>query len=308
MTGKELYDLLGKDYDVQITIDGVDVEDKDASTILGDAYFTQGNLVRTNTNGVGGTGKGVLTQVFVNPDASPQDQVHIAIINTYLAKASEDYDTKNEEVDFNVFGLDNKGDKKSPIYAKDVDAADPSEQMTVKNEDIFVENVKEDDIVLVTVANGEIKSMIAPETIDSTTISVFKRNDYVTANGERYDHASTALYDVEVLENYDSKNMKDLTYNIYLDRYGYLIGLEMNEDPDQYVFITGRQAGSNDLGNANADMRAIFLDGSVKVITVDTKSSDITSYGAFTNTWCKYSVDRTASTPWTRLATPLPAR
>ena len=67
VTGKELYDLLGKDYDVQITIDGVDVEDKDASTILGDAYFTQGNLVRTNTNGVGGTGKGVLTQVSWMP-------------------------------------------------------------------------------------------------------------------------------------------------------------------------------------------------------------------------------------------------
>ena len=34
-------------------------------------------------------------------------------------------------------------------------------------------------------------------------------------------------------------NLKDNTYNIILDKYGYLIGIEQNEDPDQYVFLIG---------------------------------------------------------------------
>ena len=58
------------------------------------------------------------------------------------------------------------------------------------------------------------------------------------------------------------------------------------------MFITGRQAGDNDLGDANADMRAIFLDGTVKVIEVNVKDSTITSGGAIANTWCTYTVDK----------------
>ncbi len=50
--------------------------------ILGDAFFTEDNILRSNTKGVGGTGNGVLTQVYVDTD---NKDVYIAVINTYLA-------------------------------------------------------------------------------------------------------------------------------------------------------------------------------------------------------------------------------
>ena len=101
VTGRDLYDLLGKstidEYDFFIYVDGEEEEQ-----YLEDAYFTEGNLVRSNTNGVGETGNGVLTQVFV--DTSNKD-VYITVINTYLAKTS-DYDDKKDEIDLDVYSLD----------------------------------------------------------------------------------------------------------------------------------------------------------------------------------------------------------
>ena len=294
VTGRDLYDLLGKstieEYDFYITVDG---ETAPETLKKGDnAYFTEGNLVRTNTNGVGATDKGVLTQVFVD---SGEKDVYISIINTYLAKASKDYDTKKEEATFTVYGVQDIESGSAITLVKntaDKSTSTPyTESLKVRNEDINVEDVKEDDFFLVNVAGGEIKIMAEPEVKADATITAFKQGSWVNSDGQ-IDYADTAKYDPEVLDAYNQKNMKDLTYNIFLDKYGYLIGLEQNEDPDQYVFITGRQAGDNDLGDANADMRAIFLDGTVKVIEVNVKDSDITSGGAIANTWCTYTVDK----------------
>ena len=100
VSGKDLYDELGKstveDYDFTITIDG-----ETESKVLGDAYFTVKDLNKNNKDGVGATGDGVLTQVF--EDTASKD-VYIAIINTYLAKATDDYDEKKDEATFDVYG------------------------------------------------------------------------------------------------------------------------------------------------------------------------------------------------------------
>ena len=90
-------------------------------------------------------------------------------------------------------------------------------------------------------------------------------------------------------------NMKDVTYNVILDEYGYLIGLELNEKANQYVFITGTDAGESNLYDTNARVNAIFLDGTMETITVDTKKSDVAwnQYGNHSqvNTWCTFSKD-----------------
>ena len=125
VTGEDLYNLLGSSvidsYDFNIAIDGETDED-----VLDGYYFTEGNLVRSNTNGVGGTGDGVLTEVYVDVI---DKEVTIAIINTYLAKASSDYNEKRDEVTFTVYGLNNS-----------------TKPVTVSGEDFAIEDVAEDDL------------------------------------------------------------------------------------------------------------------------------------------------------------------
>ncbi len=309
VTGRDLYDLLGKsiidDYSFDIYVDGEYEEN-----ILGDAYFTENQLNRSNKDTVGDTGNGVLTQVYQDID---KHEITIAVINTYLAQAQEDYDEKNEEVDLTIYELDNKGSTRTPVYVK---TDDNTEDYTVEADEFDIADVVEDDLFLVTVADGAIQSMVAPEILADTTIKNFKLGSYVTADGTQYDYADSVMYDPDVLDQYDDSNMKDLTYNIILDQYGYLIGIEQNEDPDQYLFLTGIDLGSSNLSKKNADANVIFLDGTMDTVTVDMRDSLMTDEAddgsvktadladltvdikgtshktrAQLNTWCTYTVD-----------------
>ncbi len=295
VTGRMLYDLLTKgvieNYDFEIAIDGVNTGDAGARGILTDldgdeSYFTTSSLVRSNTDGVGRTGKGVLTQVFVD-DSKDVEKVYIAVINTYLAIADKDYDAKRDEVTLTGYNMDKKGS----IYIKDEDDDD---KLIVDGEDFAIEDVKKDDKFLVTVADGSVQSMIKPEVLSEVTINAFKRDTWVNADGTQYDHATTARYDVEVLDQYDNVNMKEVTYNVVLDKYGYLIGLELNEKANQYVFVTGTDDGESNLTAKNANVNVIFLDGTMDTIVVNTRDSVVDwkaggKNASQVNTWCTYS-------------------
>ena len=251
-----------------------------------ESYFTTSSLVRSNTDGVGRTGKGVLTQVFVD-DSKDVEKVYIAVINTYLAIADKDYDAKRDEVTLTGYNMDKKGS----IYIKDEDDDD---KLIVDGEDFAIEDVKKDDKFLVTVADGSVQSMIKPEVLSEVTINAFKRDTWVNADGTQYDHATTARYDVEVLDQYDNVNMKEVTYNVVLDKYGYLIGLELNEKANQYVFVTGTDYGESNLTAKNANVNVIFLDGTMDTIVVNTRDSVVDwkaggKNASQVNTWCTYS-------------------
>ena len=88
-----------------------------------------------------------------------------------------------------------------------------------------------------------------------------------------------------------------MTYNVYLDKYGYAIGVKEVEAPDNYVFITGIDTNESNLKNGTLTAAAIFLDGTMKTISVDMGKSrfnpDLTATGAdaVLNTWCTYSVN-----------------
>ena len=284
VTGEDLYNLLSKatidDNEVLVYIDGED----DAS--VNSAIFDEKAMVKSNDDKVGDTGNGVLTQVFLD---TAEDEITVAIINTYLAKADEDYNTKTEDLDLTVYKI-NEAAKNAYVKTKA-----ETETMTVEAEDFSIADVKEDDLFLVTVADGEIQTMVAPEVVSEATVTNFKRTSYVTAGGTQYDYASTAMYDEEVLDQYDDKNMKDVTYNVILDPYGYLIGIELNQDPDQYVFLTGIDLGSSNLSAKNADANVIFVDGKMDTVTVNMKDSDFyydsTGHNSQLNTWCTYTVD-----------------
>ena len=283
VTGEDLYDLLGKtaieDNEVLVYVDGEDGG-------IGDAAFSAADLDKKNDETVGETGNGVLTQVFLD---TAEDEITIAVINTYLAIAEEDYDEKNEDVDLTVYSVDKVG---TNTYVK---ADDEKETMTVEAEDFDIDEVAEDDMFLVTIADGAIQTMAAPEVLSETAISNFRLGKYVTADGEKYDYADTVMYDEEVLDQYDDSNMKDVTYNVILDPYGYMIGIELNQDPDQYVFLAGLDGKYSNLSVREADANVIFLDGNFERVTVNMAKSDLDTVTSGKNlsqinAWCTYTV------------------
>ena len=317
VTGKDLYNLLGKstieDYDFNIYIDGeteknvlnYEYKNSKGEKETNDVYFTKGNLVKTNDKGIGGTDNGVLTEVYVDTDAK---EVTIAIINTYVAVATKDYDSKKEVATFEIWAIDDAGKKQ---FVKN---GDFKETLTASVEDYDVEDIEKDDIVLVNVADGEIQVITDPEVIEETEISAFKKGSNLTVDGEKYKYASTCKYDGGSLVKYTDEendgtiNLKDTTYNVILDPYGFVIGVEEIDPEDNYVFITGYDGNYSNLTNKTADVGAIFLDGTMKTIEVNVKKSDDEIFdrssienatdgtdvqwdAAILNTWCTYTVN-----------------
>ena len=165
------------------------------------------------------------------------------------------------------------------------------------------------DIYLVTVADGAIQSLELPDTISDTEITAFK-NGYdgnLTVDGTKYNYSDSASYDGDTLNSdytgIKTINLKDSTYNVYLDNYGYVIGVEEVDPAKNYVFITGVDENYSNLTNRNVDANAIFLDGTMEVIEVNTKKSDplggsnltwdgnnTSSSNAIVNRWYTYTV------------------
>ena len=276
VTGKTLYDLLGsttvKDYDFEITIDGVSdpkVFDGFANDKTNEYWplFNKTHLNRNNDKAIGGTGNGVLTQVFIDTN---DKTVYIAVINTYLAFAQDDYDEKNELVDLEVHDID---EVEKGVYAK----RGTDETIAVTAEQFDITDVKKGETFLVTVADGDIQSMEAPEMLSAVEITTFTKSS-LTTGGTTYDFASSMEFDHSTLRNWTDGNqtieLKDLTYNVYLDEYGYVIGVEVVEAPNNYLFITGVNGNYNNLANISIKANAIFLDGTSGVITINGKKSD----------------------------------
>ena len=305
VTGKELYELIGKatiedkDYTFDFYIDGVNTDE--AKNLLGGAHFVLGDLNKNNKSGVGATGNGVLTQVFVDSDAK---EVTIAIINTYLAKATADYNEKKEEASLEVYAIDNKGDKNAPVYVKEMlDNRTDSETIALAAEDFAIaKDVVDGDFFLVNIAEGEIQIVKEPEVLSATTVTAFSKGDYVVTDGTQYDYAHAIEYDPEVLEewtNGGSKiNLKDRQYNLYLDTYGYVAGIDLVEDPDNYVFITGVDQDASNLAATNFKANAIFLDGTMQTIEVNGKKSNFNRgawEGPLVNRWFTYTLNSTTN-------------
>ena len=326
VSGKDLYELLSKatidKYDFVIAIDGE--TKKDVLDKYG--YFTKNNLIRSNTESVGKTGKGVLTQVYVDTE---NEVVYISVINTYLAKAAADYSEKKDEATFTVWKLHNLGTTSSKTLVK----ADNTTNLTVSGENFNVKDVKDGDIFLVYVADGEVQEMFDPEIVDEVTLNSFKKDSWVKADGTQYDYASSIRYDTDVLDEYDDVNMKDTQYRIYLDKYGYAIGIEIIEEPDQYVFLTGIDLGTSNLNNKTAEGNVIHLDGTMDTVKINMEKSlnakgnkfrdgndglknkldedgnfvpaavdKGTGISALMNTWCRYAVDKNGTYTLTEVA------
>ncbi|MFR9256888.1 MAG: hypothetical protein ACLVJ6_16090, partial [Merdibacter sp.] len=284
-----VYNKVGKTamdkYDVAAYVDGNDA----SKAILP-------NVAKDNKDDLTGTDTGVLTQVFVNDD---EKEAAVVEINTYLGIADSDYSAKKDEADFTVYGLKKSG----KVHVMDkADDGKSYVSFKISGEDFDVSKVEEDDAYLFTVAGGEVQTFVPAETIKDTEITSFKKGSNVTVGGTKYEFNAAAYYDNEALKVYtglnDSKgdtaiNLKDTTYNVYLDTYGNLIGLEEVDAVDNYVFITGADENSSNLATKTTDANAIFLDGTSKIIEVSkTKGDGKDVDGALVNEWFTYTVDK----------------
>ena len=109
--------------------------------------------------------------------------------------------------------------------------------------------------------------------------------------------------------------MKNTNYRIFLDEYGYAVGIEIIEEPNQYVFLTGIDTRTSNLANKTAEGYVINTDGTAATVTINmdkSKNADGkkftegneqfgmtytsgtskgTGVGALMNTWCRFTVD-----------------
>ena len=310
VTGKDLYELLTRNtvanYDLEVVVDGYYEDEHNSRS--GDWWFDKTEIVRTNQQSdIGATGTGVLTQVFVDNE---EKVITITSINTYLALASNDYSASRDEVSLEVYGL--AGNATSGYY-RDIDSSAGNNVYSlirVSNEDFDVADMLEGDAVLVTVADNEVQSVAAPEIVAETELEAFGSSsngapvdgqpNVIVLAGEEIDFNAAAEFDYDTLNVYTYEggsvtNLKDTLYNVYLDPYGYVAGVEEVEGVDNYVFITGLDIEGNHLGASSAKANAIFLDGQMKPIDVNMKRSEWKqtfprSGDTLLNTWCTYTV------------------
>ncbi len=310
VSGRDLYELLSadvvKNYSFTIAIDGITEHEIDSNV------FNTSAINRNNKSAVGGTGNGVLTQVFVDTNKAKKE-VTIAIINTYLAIASRDYDAKKETLDLTVYGLSRDSDKN---LIKTITAASDSVNIDVSSEDFDVVDVKKNDTFLVNVADSTVQIMTDVAPMAGVEITSFQSRNLtkngsgnLTTGGQKYDFSDAAEYSNDTLVAYTGENnsaivnLKDLTYDVYLDAYDYVIGVVEVDKPTNYVFISGVNSGDNNLASVTLEANAIFTDGTMKKIEINRKDSPsfVARVNALNtaggkgenstfNRWCTYTV------------------
>ena len=264
VSGREVYNLLGtstiRDNDLYAYEDGEEYT------------LDKGLLVRSNEKDIGATGRGVLTEIYLDDD---RDEITIASINTYLAEANSSYSESSETISLQVY---NSADG----IAKRVDVEDVPE----------IAGLKEGDFVLVNwagdTANKDVVAVFDVEVLTDVEITRFSKSSdddkvnqsstdrvtKLTTGGTEYRNNENAWYEEATLGDYFGELLTDKTYNVYLDQYGNFIGAELYSGDDQYVFIAAYDTNNSAMGVVNADALAIFTDGTMKQIEVDAKDTN----------------------------------
>ena len=252
VTGKDLYDTLGsstiKEYDVYYFVDGEAKDDIKAS-----------NMIRTNTKKYETTGKGVLTQVFVDHD---KKAITITSIHTYLAQAQSDYNEKKGTLSLKVFKDDANG------TAKTVDVEEVP----------GIENYKKDDYVLVnwaeigsksgTYGKFEVVRIANPEISEDRKLTKYSEENYVVSDGTQYDYGFDGVQKNDLGE-YTNDLLKNHTYSLYFDQYGYLAGVVEFSGAKNYLFLTAYDGTGSHMGIKTFPDAAVFLDGTMEEIQID---------------------------------------
>ena len=201
-------------------------------------------------------GNGVLVEAYKDSN----DDVTVTVINTYLAQVDGDYDKDDETLDLAA-----------------VDGV-KSQSATLSSDDFSGLNTfADEDYVLLTVANDEVKSIEKAEVLNATVTS-YTKGKSVTADGTKYEYSASYT---------DSKNLtynlKD-EYTLVLDKTGYVLYTDGIEADGNYVYVT--EFGYEGAVNSTLVANAYFANGTTEVIKVhgDSKLTDESGAGWYTYT------------------------
>ena len=263
---QDLYDLVGSDVyndlkngdaDFSVVVDGVALKDVKLSDYI----------VKNNDDDAGDKiiKKGATTEVFIDDDSN---DVVITVINSYVAQVDGDYDKNDEELDLKA--LDG--------------TALPADDTTLSADDFdYLDTYSDEDYVLVTVANKEIKTIDLAETVEGK-VTAYTEKKNVTVDGTKYEYSKNYTDAV----NDDSNLSYDLNeaYTLVLDANGYVIYTDGTAGHNDYVYV----AEIAPTGGAKADLEAdaYFIDGTNKVVVVD-NDDEIKDDIDFENKWYSYN-------------------
>ena len=263
---QDLYDLVGSDVyndlkngdaDFSVVVDGVALKDVKLSDYI----------VKNNDDDAGDKiiKKGATTEVFIDDDSN---DVVITVINSYVAQVDGDYDKNDEELDLKA--LDG--------------TALPADDTTLSADDFdYLDTYSDEDYVLVTVANKEIKTIDLAETVEGK-VTAYTEKKNVTVDGTKYEYSKNYTDAVK-----DDSNLSyDLNeaYTLVLDANGYVIYTDGTAGHNDYVYV----AEIAPTGGAKADLEAdaYFIDGTNKVVVVD-NDDKIEDNTDFENKWYSYN-------------------
>ena len=141
-----------------------------------------------------------------------------------------------------------------------------------------------EDIVLYTVADGEIQSMSRPDMVSGKVTSVTTKDGKTSfvVNGTTYKWNANA----DTSETIKADN----EYDLYLDQYGYVImAKETKGTPDQYGVIIAKKTTEWEGNNKTYTYQLVLADGSVAEV-VSKDKIDVVKNGQTVDVLVKYSV------------------
>ena len=133
-----------------------------------------------------------------------------------------------------------------------------------------------------TISDGVVKTVAPVEVMSDVTVTAARDNDYVTVDGQRYKYNGAVKESADALgDNFitdaDEYDLGNGSYNLYLDSYGYVLGVEEAEgeaNVKDYLIATADGTSNG----YDAILKVMFMDGTKKTITVtkvgDDKASD----------------------------------
>ena len=241
LVGSDVYnDLKNDDADFTVVVDGVAQKDVKLSD-----YIVKNNDDDAGKNIIK---KGATTEVFIDDDSN---DVVITVINSYVAQVDGDYDKNDEELELDILDEAFVDVKDTTLSSDDFD---------------YLDSYSDEDYVLITVANKEIKTIALAETVEGK-VTAYTEKKNVTVDGTKYEYSKN--YTDAVKE--DSNLSYDLNdaYTLVLDANGYVIYTDGTAGHNDYVYV----AEIAKTGGAKKDLEAdaYFIDGTNKVITIDNK-------------------------------------
>ena len=253
--GSDVYnDLKNGDADFTVVVDGV------AQKVNLSDYIVKNN---DDDAGKDVIKKGATTEVFIDDDSN---DVVIAVINSYVAQVDGDYDKNDEELELDILDEAFVDVKDTTLSSDDFD---------------YLDSYSDEDYVLITVANKEIKTIDLAETVEGK-VTAYTEKKNVTVDGTKYEYSKNYTDAVKDDSNL-SYDLND-AYTLVLDANGYVIYTDGTAGHNDYVYVAKMDYAGGAKKSLEGD--AYFIDGTNKVITIDNDDDfDARDYG----NWYSYN-------------------